>query len=64
MTNSAHLHVKAHGVRHHHSVLVLLIPALIFAIVLAWLLENLPWERVKGAATESNASAQSEITSH
>lgn len=51
MANSAHLHVKAHSVRRHHSVLVLLIPALIFAVVLAWLLENLPGERVKGAAT-------------
>lgn len=52
MANNAHLHVKTHAVRRHHSVLILLIPALIFAVVLALLLQNLPGERVKGAATE------------
>ncbi|MBI4029265.1 MAG: hypothetical protein HY376_02775 [Candidatus Blackburnbacteria bacterium] len=54
--SATHLHIKAHSIRRHHSVLVLLIPALIFALVLAWLLENLPGERVKGAATESNVN--------
>lgn len=55
---TAHLHIKTHARRHHHSVLFLLIPALVFAFVLALLLQNLPGERVRGATT----SVQTEVS--
>ncbi|MEK7521422.1 MAG: hypothetical protein AAB599_01295 [Patescibacteria group bacterium] len=47
----AHIHVKKHKRRHHHSVLFLLIPALIFALLVTLLAKALPGDRVRGAAT-------------